>query len=352
MGLLWNRAKIVKGIADYQYLGKKRPVIAYLLLTNRCNLKCRYCFVEVNTIYKTDFTLDEWKQTVWNLKKRGCVSVALMGGEPMMYEGFAELVDYCHELDLNVDVTTNGYYVEKHLETVKKLNSVMLSMDGTRECMEVNRGKGSYDKALKALELMQKENVPVRINCVVTKQNYNDAEAFLDWVESKGLWVTFSLTAEFPHEAKELEKEIILTKEETIDYHARLLKLKRQGRKILFSEEALQYVIDYPLPYQEVIYKEPGEVLSPKQTCLFGQTFVYVNSNGDIFPCATLWNRPDKYTPKNIRRDGIDQALSQAGELACKSCFCPAIPEWKRTTSVKGMVNGLMFTLEQKMGGK
>ena len=352
MGLFWNRAKIVKGIAQYQYFGKNQPVVAYLLLTNRCNLKCRYCFVEVNTIYKTDFSIEEWKQTIWNLKKRGCASVVMMGGEPMMYQGFDELIHYCSELGLNTDMTTNGYYIEKHLDSVKKLNAVMLSMDGTRECMDVNRGKGSFDKAVKALDILQANNIPVRINCVVTKQNYQDADAFLTWVESRGLWVTFSLTAEFPHDAKELEKDIILSKEETIEYHKKLLEMKKQGRKILFSEEALKYVIDYPLPYQEIIFRQPNETLSSKATCLFGQTFVYVNSNGDIFPCATIWNRPDKFTPKNIRRDGIDEALKQASQLSCKSCFCSAIPEWKRTTTIQGIVDGVKFTLEQKMGNK
>ena len=64
LNLLANRIKIVAGLFKYQKTGKPKPIFAHLLLTNRCNLDCRYCFVDVNTIHKSDLQLEEWKNLV------------------------------------------------------------------------------------------------------------------------------------------------------------------------------------------------------------------------------------------------------------------------------------------------
>lgn len=344
--LLLNRAKIWKGIAEYQFFGRRKPVIAYLLLTNRCNLNCRYCFVDVNKIQKDDFTLEEWKKTLRDLKRNGGESVTLMGGEALMAEGVDELIHYGKKLGLNVEMTTNGYLIDKHVDAMKKLDAVMISIDGSNPAVnDANRGKGSHRKAIEAIKKIKSWGVPVRLNCVVTKSNYEDLDDILDMADELDTWITLSLTADFPEEAKELEKELMLSKEEVVDYHKRALKHKKNGRKILFSEEGLQYVIDYPLDYQEIILRD-GNPPKSKDTCLFGQTFVYINSNGDIYPCATLWNSPH-FKPQNIRTVGLKQALDNASTLPCKSCFCPGVPEWKRLTSVQGILDGVKATVAQ-----
>ena len=85
LNLLTNRIKIVKGMARYHYFGEQRPIFAHLLLTNRCNLDCRYCFVDVNTIHKDDLDLDGWKKVIFDLRQRGCQAITFMGGEPLLF---------------------------------------------------------------------------------------------------------------------------------------------------------------------------------------------------------------------------------------------------------------------------
>jgi MoaA/NifB/PqqE/SkfB family radical SAM enzyme len=348
--LLLNRARIWKGIAEYQYTGRKRPVIAYLLLTNRCNLNCRYCFVDVNKIQKDDMTLEEWKACLDDLWKAGGRSVTLMGGEALMAEGVDELIYYAKDLGFNVEMTTNGYLIDKHKDAISKLDAVMISIDGSKpDVNDLNRGKGSHRKAVEAIKKIKSWGVPVRANCVVTKTNYNDLDEILDMADELDVWITLSLTADFPEEQKELESELMLSREEVVNYHKRALEHKRNGRKILFSEMGLQYVIDYPLDYQEITLRDGPQ--KPKDTCLFGQTFVYINSNGDIYPCATLWNSPH-FKPANLRTIGLQAALDVASNLPCKSCFCPGVPEWKRVTTIPGIIDGAKATISQIASAK
>jgi MoaA/NifB/PqqE/SkfB family radical SAM enzyme len=341
-------------MSKYHYLGNPRPVFAHLLITNKCNLDCRYCFVKVNTIYKTDLDLEEWRQVVFDLKQRGCVAITLMGGEPLLFDGLNELVTYSKNLGLAVDLITNGIGIEKHIGTIRKVNSVMVSLDGNMEENDINRGKNSFKHVIAAIRILKDYRVPVRINCMVARQNKNAIPWLLEFAEEHKAPITFNLLSGFPHGAKDIEKEIMLSKKEVKEFYTQLLHYKQNSPQksslILASVETLQRIIEYPLPYQEIIWRTPDDKRDSKNTCLFGQTWIHVNSNGDVYPCSQLWNQPEAFKPKSIRTDGIDAALENARNLSCKSCFCPAPGEWRRTFTPRGMLEGARVTLMQTLG--
>jgi len=354
LNLLTNRIKIVKGMARYHYFGEQRPIFAHLLLTNRCNLDCRYCFVDVNTIHKDDLDLDGWKKVIFDLRQRGCQAITFMGGEPLLFQGLSELTHFGKSLGLGVDLTTNGIGIENHMDTISQIDAVMVSLDGTKEENDINRGKNSFDHVCSAIKFLKVNKVPARINCMVTRQNKKSIPWLLDFSEEHKIPLTFNLLSEFPSDAKPLEKEIMLSDLEVKNFYAELLQYKRlnnaKSSLLLASEETLIRTLNYPVSYKDIIWRAPVDQMNSKNTCLFGQTWIHVNSNGDIYPCSQLWNRPDKYKPKNIRIDGIDTALENARNLNCKSCFSLAPGEWRRTFTLKGMLRGARITIAQSVG--
>ena len=354
LNLLTNRIKIIQGLSKYQKTEEPKPIFAHLLLTNRCNLDCRYCFVDVNTIHKSDLQLEEWKKIISELHERGCVSITLMGGEPLLFPGLYDLTIHAKSLGLNVDLITNGIGIEKHIATVLKIDSVMVSVDGEKAENDINRGKRSFDYAHKAIKLLKEKNIPVRINCVVTRQNKSSIPWLLKYAKENMTPVTFNLPSNFPNDARGLEKEIMLNDEEVRAFYSSLLEYKKKDKKIrsliLASEEVIDQTLNYPVPYKEVIWRTPNDQMNAKNTCLFGQIWVHINSNGDIYPCSQLWNTPDKFQPKNVKIDGFDSALENTRNLKCKSCFCLAPAEWKRTMTPKGMLKGARVTIAQSLG--
>ena len=351
LNLLVNRIKIVTGMAKYHYSGKKRPVFAHLLLTNRCNLDCHYCFVDVNTIYHTDLNLDAWKKTIYDLHRQGCVAITLMGGEPLLFKGLDELVDYANSLGLAIDLITNGIGIEKHLDTVSKMNSVMVSLDGPLEENDINRGKRSFEHACNAIEKLKLKKIPVRINCVMTRQNKDSLPWLLEFAQKFKAPITFNLPSEFPHDAKDFERKIMPSSQDVREFYKQLLHYKlndpTKSSLILASEEALSHVLDYSLPYQEIVWRTDVDEMDSKNTCLFGQTWIHINSNGDVYPCSQLWNKPDMFQPKNVISDGIKAALDNSSDLKSKTCFSLAPSEWRRTFTLRGMLDGAKVTLMQ-----
>ena len=87
--------------------------------------------------------------------------------------------------------------------------------------------------------------------------------------------------------------------------------------------------------------------MDSKNICLFGQTLIHINSNGYVYPCSQLWNKPESFQPKNVRTDGIVVALNNSSDLKCKMCFSPAPSEWRQTFTFKGMLDGAKVTMMQ-----
>lgn len=347
-GLLIKRTKLFAEIFKYKITKQRKPIVAYLLLTDKCNRRCRYCFVDPSK-KKKELNFKQWKKVIDVLVAKGCKMFCLMGGEPLIYPEIDQIVDYIKKKNVICDMTSNGILVRNKIATVKKLDGLMISLDGDRKATDANRGEGAYQKALEAIKIARENGVTVRINSVLTKQNKNCLKFLLKLADKYNLFVTYSILAEFPEKEKKLAGKIILDDEEIKQVYRQLKKWKKQGKRILFSQNTLDYVINYPLPYKKIILKNDSWASYSDFNCLFGKVMFYIDSNGDFYPCAALWNS-QYYRPLNIIKDGFLKSWKNLGNLECKSCFCPGVPEWERMTSLSGIIDGVKVTLTQLLG--
>jgi radical SAM protein with 4Fe4S-binding SPASM domain len=84
------------------------------------------------------------------------------------------------------NVITNGHYItSKNVrEVAATFDHFTISVDGTMEHHDRNRGCGSWARAARAIELLLEANAPVDINSVLTKLGLSDAEALLRLVRA------------------------------------------------------------------------------------------------------------------------------------------------------------------------
>src|SRR2546421_13312 len=94
--------------------------------TDRCNYRCRYCFVETN-INKEEMSLDELKEIVVKIKdyfiERDMQDgrINLVGGETLLDKPFLfQLVDFIRMQNILVSIVTNGSKIEE--DFIKKIN--------------------------------------------------------------------------------------------------------------------------------------------------------------------------------------------------------------------------------------
>lgn len=151
---------------------------AEIEITNRCNLKCIYCYAEANRS-KKELSLEQWKLILSGMKDHGLRAVLFSGGEPFIRKDMMKILKWAAHRFI-VEVNTNGYYITDEIaRELGELNlkSVQVSVDSAdSKYHDSVRGKGSHKAALDAINRLVKHGVKVQISCVITKSNARHLE--------------------------------------------------------------------------------------------------------------------------------------------------------------------------------
>ena len=131
------------GLCD---MHKQHSALINLVVTNRCDLSCWYCFfyAEVSG-YFYEPTIDQIRNMIRSVKKQGVtIAVQLTGGEPLLREDLVEIVKVLRDEGVrHIQLNTNGIkfaemFIKNPIEAVEfaknlrtsGLNTVYLSFDG------------------------------------------------------------------------------------------------------------------------------------------------------------------------------------------------------------------------------
>ena len=80
-----------------------------LAITNRCNLRCKYCshFTSASDV-EQDLHKDEWHRFFEELRRCAVMNVTLEGGEPFCREDLRDLIDGIGRNRMRFDILSNG----------------------------------------------------------------------------------------------------------------------------------------------------------------------------------------------------------------------------------------------------
>ncbi len=161
--------------------------LSYVILhvTNRCNLRCRTCFISQG---ENEPDIDFFRDLGRQLPSLMWLDIG--GGEPFLRDDLPEICSHFRAQVLSIP--TNGWngakIVDAIKEILKKRNNdlvISLSIDGHKEAHDAIRGYGSWAKAWATFEkLKQMNKVSVKINTVVTEANLPQLPEFMPWVRA------------------------------------------------------------------------------------------------------------------------------------------------------------------------
>lgn len=154
-----------------------------LAITDRCNLRCRYCMpaVGIDLLPHADMmSFEETERLIGLFTGLGVRKLRLTGGEPLVRRG---LPDFMLRLgrrfpDLELLLTTNGLRLRRHLPEivaagVKRINLSLDSLDPVT-WTRLTRRTG-HDEVMAALSAVLEAGLGLKINMVVMK-GINDHE--------------------------------------------------------------------------------------------------------------------------------------------------------------------------------
>ncbi len=164
--------------ADYSRIYKEKTFFsihkAYLHLTQRCNLKCEYCYNASNIGKTKDMSTQQWKNIILELKNKSFDYIVFTGGEVFLRKDLRELTDYVKQLKMKLHILTNGTFRIPE-EIIEKADIVEISLDAIDENInEANRKNskkyGVYNNILQIPERLRDKVV---IKTVLSKTNFD-----------------------------------------------------------------------------------------------------------------------------------------------------------------------------------
>ncbi|MBI5562815.1 MAG: radical SAM protein [Deltaproteobacteria bacterium] len=294
---------------------KRRPLYVGLFITERCNLKCIYCFPDSPNRVVKDLTKEQIFKIVDELHAMGTRYITLLGGEPMIRKDFGEIVDYITGKGIMTETGTNGYFTRNWIPTLKKLYLVCHSIDGDEVSHDLNRGRGSYQKIVESLRLCRENGIPVQMRAVFNRNNVGALPYLLNLSREFGTSLALAEQAV----VKTKDAEYAMTNDEIRQFWIKVREYKRQGYQIDKSYTLLDKIINYPteIPYDRIFMK--GEVPPCKgdfPKCNLSRGYCFVDADGGMYPCATLFGK----FGRNIFEVGVAKAWDYLEERQCAFC--------------------------------
>lgn len=299
---------------------KNIPFMVEFQLTKACNLKCEYCYAELETLTDKDYTFDQWKGIFDEFYSMGMRVARLLGGEPTIRKDLGDIIRYLKSKDVFIEIATNGMMLDKHLDALRLVDIVQISIDGDKAATDASRGKGAYEKIIAGINLGLANKLPVRIHGVFNKNSIekgNESPVAHLAKLSKQYDIPFNF-CQYVADFDGTKAPAYVPFSKTKPYHEECLHYKRAGYRYFNSDSAINQLLYWHDLNKDVIKEEDRQYVPKDFTrCVAGEMYCFFDSDGALYSCVPLWNYGH-----NSKKIGIKKAWENLSEVRkCKGCI-------------------------------
>jgi len=176
------------------------PATVVADLTNRCNLRCRYCcfFSNPAECGGSEMSTEAWLKLIAQAGACGVMRMVLRGGEALLRDDLQELILAVVKNRMRFTILTNAISmtpeIASFLASTKRCDAVKISLDGFQETHDAARGAGSHARALRGIGMVREAGLPLIVTCCLHRKNLDRFEEMGEYLlgELKLPTVTFS----------------------------------------------------------------------------------------------------------------------------------------------------------------
>ncbi|MGE4132075.1 MAG: radical SAM/SPASM domain-containing protein [Bdellovibrionales bacterium] len=315
----YYRANYFAAIAKHKLLRKEAPIIAIIVVNNHCNWNCNYCFGDYPNRKEVDYTTDELKFIISELYDLGCRYLNLHGGETLLRKDVGEICNFVKNKGMYLGLITNGSLLSKHVEELRNVDNLTISLDGAREGNEKNRGSGTFEKTIAAIKLGIQEGLKLRVSATITKHTMNDIGYLANLAQSMGFHLYFSILFKPLKKAHDSQ----MTNDEIRHTLREIKRYRQMGYPIFTSDGAIDAALHWPYDYNENFHipedKIPDSYREHHVKCYFSRTKFTIEADGYVYPCFLTTD--GSFKPLNWRDVGLKKAIDHVRDTnQCRAC--------------------------------
>lgn len=336
-----DEVEVINGMINYGLLNVKNPerenqiqtslqiLSSWLHITDRCNLRCSYCYLPH---VREDMSSKTGRAAIDAIFRSATangftqIKLKYAGGEPLLrfalveeLHTYAQLLAKLNGIELEGVVLSNGTLLTTEIiETLKSLGlRLMISLDGLGQYHDSHRpyagGRGSFADVAEAVDLALVNGLTPNISVTVSSRTAEGLPEILAWILDRDL--PFSLNFYRENELSASHEDMQLDE-----------------KKIIAGMLAAFKVIEDNLPRRPFlggIIDRANLSAAHTHTCGVGQNYLVFDQNGQVAKCQMHIRKPvtDVHAADPlalIRADQIGiQNLPVIEKEGCKTC------EWK-----------------------
>lgn len=224
-------------------------------------------------------------------KKLGIHEYVMTGGEPLCRKDDILRLARNHS-DCGFMIFTNGTLVDQKLcEDLLDCKNILLvlSIEGFREETDARRGRGVFDRVVRAMDQMRDNGLVFGTSICYTRKNAGivAGDEFLDFLIEKG--VAFSWYFHYMPVGNDASADLIPTPQQREYLYHRIREVRGfEGGKPIFLMD----------------FQNDGEFVDG---CIAGgKHYCHINANGDVEPCVFI-----HYSEANIHDTSLLDCLRQ-----------------------------------------
>ena len=236
--------------------------------TEKCNYNCIGCWAGSYDQAKA-MPFETIDKILTEAKELGIYFIVLSGGEPTLYPHFFEVLQKHN--DMAFMFYTNGSIIdEKFAGKLAELGnaSPSISLEGFQEKTDWRRGKGAWDRIMRAMDSLKKAGIPFGYSVTETRMNVDEilSDEFVDYMIDKG--AKYSWYFQYIPTGRDPDVNLMLTPEQRLRSYERVHYLR--SHKPLFVAD---FWNDGPFT----------------GGCIAGaRRYLHITADGGIEPCAFI----------------------------------------------------------------
>ncbi|WP_171015075.1 radical SAM/SPASM domain-containing protein [Culicoidibacter larvae] len=270
----------------------------FVEITNSCNEFCSHCY-NVSSNFKHKFiSKSDMFEIINQAHELGAYEFQITGGEPMLYKGFGDILDYLWVKGFIITINTNlTLLTEEILEKIVSYNiNINFSLDysNPKKHDEFRGLQGAFIKTINNFKQLKTNHVNTRVNVMLDNKSDSEIVDLIDYIkyDLESRYVTDYMIPIGRGEGS--ESQFFNSRSQKIYAFTNAIKSDSCASCQLDKRTLEEY------EYSNITFPD----------CGIGKSFLFINTNGSYALCPSL-----AYTDElDINMNIYDSSMKSAWE--------------------------------------
>lgn len=264
------------------------PLVVQVEISTLCTNRCLHCYNfwrrDENYTFPSNLSMEGIERIMKQLIALKVFHIVFTGGEPLLnkrilFYGIEKATEANITVGLNSNLVPLAFQDAKSLKHLGVTNVLTSLMGPSAEIHdEIAQLKGAFNATVRGIQLLQKFNIPVTVNMVVSQKNKHLIRDTAVFVKKLGVDHFSSTRVGWPGNCNDFS-EFSLSLKDFRDY---LKELHEIGLQEKITTSVLE---SYPLCAIKELKQYKSFI---GRHCLAGVTTITVATNGEVRPCSHL----------------------------------------------------------------